>query len=77
MTDEQLEVWKCPNCVQNSTPDSPDDSIPEFSISIASELENTFHQENESLKQELHDLKNRKSAYVFELEDKVKYLEEE
>ncbi|KAG8260706.1 hypothetical protein J6590_090924 [Homalodisca vitripennis] len=38
---------------------------------------NTFHQENESLKQELHDFKNRKSAYVFELEDKVKYLEEE
>ncbi|KAG8248713.1 hypothetical protein J6590_035482 [Homalodisca vitripennis] len=77
MTDEQLEVWKCPNCVQNSTPGSLDDSIPEFSISIALELENTFHQENESLKQELHDLKNRKSAYVFELEDKVKYLEEE
>lgn len=54
-----------------------EDSVSEVELSLAEEIKNTIVQENEHLKQELHNLNIRKSTYVLELEDTIKQQEED
>lgn len=81
LTKEQLDVWKCQVCAQDTESSILDleteNSNSKLELSLASEIESAILHENEKLKQELHDLKNSKATYVLELEDKIKEQDEE
>ncbi|KAG8300307.1 hypothetical protein J6590_078983 [Homalodisca vitripennis] len=82
MTDEEIGVWFCPLCSEaelngsNMNNKNEDDDF-NLSLSLATELGSAILQENENLKQELHEVKNQKSTYELELEDKIQQIEEE
>lgn len=50
--EEELSIWKCKSCLQNTTLVSSNES--EMELSLAEEIQNTILEENESFKQELH-----------------------
>ncbi|KAG8292196.1 hypothetical protein J6590_045866 [Homalodisca vitripennis] len=83
LTHKELEVWKCDDClgktgIKTLNLDSENvNSELEYSLSLENEIENAILHENEDLKQELHDLKNRKSTYLLELEHTIREKEEE
>lgn len=83
LSKEQLDVWKCEVCSQNTESDllnleaETENGTSELEVSLADEIKNAILLENEVLKQELHNLKNSKATHVLELEDKIKQQDEE
>ncbi|KAG8265087.1 hypothetical protein J6590_102891 [Homalodisca vitripennis] len=82
--EDLLGQWTCSRCNLNTTEGrnilSSENSQENFEqlngSSLAEEINKSILQENEELKQELHQEKNKTSIYVLELEDKLKDYEE-
>lgn len=86
----EVKSWKCIACTTNSKTlnieqlkekivyvQLEDEDNLEKSLTIAAEAGNLLLEENEKLKQEIHDLKCIKSTDQLKLEDSIKAIEEE
>lgn len=74
---DSIATWECPNCFKNKVDDTLSDGEVVINCSLADELTNALQEENEELKQNLHNAKMIKSVREHELEDIIKEKEEE